>query len=834
MPDSGTGGAKSKKPVPRLPQVGTGGPNKGIKPKPADESPPQELGGQALAFRFGELIDRGGAVRQVSPIDREAPPGPPGPPDPDPDPRFRGPPNPVPPDPGTEPPPDPRFRGPPPPIPPDPGNDPPPDPRHPAPGPGPSPLPPPPMPFPNPGPTPSPPPPPAERARASTGRGRRRVFIDGVEVFDEQEDAAELTPRLLPDGTDASDSLDEQGRLKSFRFFPLPFGRHSSGEAAVAKAEVEAFSEEFVALLAENQVRIDRYKMYREEAEFPRTRSMMGEFASTDVSDYGRKKSGGNELRHTLTIPFPQALAVKHTYRLAGRLPEFAVDRRDESPQERYRAETMTKLAWAIEHASDGEQQIATAGWDASQLGAACYDVYQSPTRGIPVYRALDPTGVLVVPGTEREHDFERVYRFWDVTKRSLEAKYGSRHFRGMPVAVPQLQSNAHKRGDTEMVTVVQVSDRYRKLQFALGGGGVALDEWRHDLGFVPYVVQPNVGPERDIWGWADYEFYRVLGQYFEQFLSREADIIKANAGGAYFSKRTGLSPETIKGIIRDGGVADIKLDGTIEPIKTPEAPKFIHEHGQLVMELIEMMSFAPPAAWGKGFTSSGSDRSLQLMPQLELTGLKQINAASAMQRLYSMAFQIAQAKTAGPTTYRGSAVKGNKRVAFAPFVLGPGLAPAQIEGDDGPIEVPRDLEELFGGDYCMRVIWANRIDPDDPAFITSEITKFRQGTQSLETTLENLGVNEPADEMRKIEAEAERFPWLNNGMIALIKAQLAGVGAGEAGAGQGAGGGGDQSQPWGNDMSALATMSQPGGDALQQDALQRDLGGPGVPSGGA
>ena len=216
------------------------------------------------------------------------------------------------------------------------------------------------------------------------------------------------------------------------------------------------------------------------------------------------------------------------------------------------------------------------------------------------------------------------------------------------------------------------------------------------------------------------------------------------------------------------------------------------------------MVGFAPDAAWGLGAGTSGSDRGLQLQPLLEYTAMKQLNWAAGLARLYAMGFKIIEGKTAGS----GGRYSGVARGKPFSLQIGPDVRPLEIDNpefaaevddetgttvneDDAVIQLPRTPRELFDGDYRVRFTWANRVDPDDPAFVASELNKFVQGAQSLERTLDRLGIEAPEDEMKRIEEEAERFPWLRNGMIALIKAQLQMDAAREnAGAGQGEGGG--------------------------------------------
>ncbi len=617
------------------------------------------------------------------------------------------------------------------------------------------------------------------------------------------------------------------------------------------RERIDALSAEFESLRAAEGQRLDRYRVYREENEASRNIDDLK--LALDDTDYGiaRRSSSGAAERHFISLPFGQALTVKHAYRIAGRFPDAHVDRREETPQERYRSDTMEKMWWGILHQSEGETMLSSAAWHGSQLGSSVLEVKFDIEKQMPYVCAVDPAGVLVVRGVNKVHDFQRVFQFWQVPLVEAQAEYRDQEFGGAPVAVGDLQST-HKIGTTEMVTLVQMTDKRTRVRFALGGTSnrrgeaVPLMEWQHGLGFVPMAVIPNIGPYDDVWGWADYEFYRALVAYIPRLLSREADILRMVANGAYQESGTGQDPALIKKTLAEGGIIPTKRESEIKPVPAPDVPAFQSEHGDRVMELLKMLSFAPDAAWGGADTRSGADRSLQLQPLMEFTAMKQQNWSTGLAKIASMCFRTIESLQLGSATYRGARVSNatRQRGAFQPFKIGPNEQPAQqkppvdpflddgmvMEDDEGePILLPRSPRELFDGDYTVRFAWANRIDPDDPAYVLSELNKFQQGIQSLRSTLERLGHTSPEDEMRLIEQEAERFPWLRSGLIALTKLQVE-----QAQNAQG-GGTGDPAQDQQGDLSAALDMTQTkDGSALDADAGAAALGGLGQLYGGA
>jgi hypothetical protein len=605
--------------------------------------------------------------------------------------------------------------------------------------------------------------------------------------------------------------------------------------------ELEQLAAEFEALRNADSKRLERYRSHREEMDRGRDPAR-----KIWTEDYGRKPRDDLSLqRHDIVLPFGQVLTVKHTYRVSGRLPDVYVDPRDAGALEQYRSMVMEKIIWGLLREANGEQQFASGAWDASQVGAACFDQYWDFSRQMPVFREIDPATVVVVPGFDNPHNFRRVYRFWQEPLATVKATYRDIDFRGLGSFATH--ASGTKEGTQEVCTIVQVCEPGqfdetgelipgRTLRFILEAK-IPLYEEPNGLPFCPYVVIPNLGPEREVWGVSDYEMVRDLCNYLPMLFSREADVIRMTAGGAYLDKGTGQPPDQIANFLRKGGVLPAKKDSDLVPVGGPEVPDFLPTHVQTALQYLQWLGFAPPAAWGDGSAGSGSDRGLQLQPQLELTALKQVNWASGLTRLFGQSLQMIERlqPPESKAVYRGQIARGGL-YRNSPFTLI--IEPDAI--DDPDIEAitddqeliglaPRTPTDLFDGDYRVRFVYANRLDPDDPAFVTAEINKFAQGVQSLQTTLERLGCQSPEDEMRRIEREAEKMPWLRQGMIALIKAQLGVEGQGE--------GGGPPVDPTLGLEDALGMMLTKDGEALDTDASIEALpgdSGVGVPYGGA
>jgi hypothetical protein len=604
---------------------------------------------------------------------------------------------------------------------------------------------------------------------------------------------------------------------------------------SVALSDLGACAAEYRQLSAAASERLRRFEDYRSEANAVRDPAVKAQ--NPDISDYGRRPNNRSmPQRHRIPLPLGKAMTVKHAYRIAGALPDIYVDQREESPEENHRSDTMEKIAWAIMSESKVETAFSSAAWNASEVGSACFDLYFDYTRNMPIFRSVDPAGILEVRGSEDPHDFHRIYRFWKAPVASIQLEYRGKTFRGEPIPLDNISSVPGKDG-VAWATIVQMCDREQLLRFVCWADReIGLYELVHNYGFSPYVVIPNIGPYEDVWGWADYEFVRSIAYYIQQLFSREADVLKAVAAGAYQEDGTGMASSEIAKIIANGGIASIKQGRNIQPIQAADMPSFAESHSDRAMTLMKMLGFSPDAAWGLPGSGSGTDRGLQLQPLLEYTAMKQLNWQTGLNRLFSMAYQMIERKMVGNSTYRGATPKGRggTRQPFSLF-FGQSAAPTQSDqdGSDGIptlVDLPNTPKELFDGDYNARFVWRNRVDPEDPQYVASELNKFQTGAQSLETTLENLGVQAPEDEMRRIEAESERFPWINDGRVQMLIAQMRGNAQGQ--------GGGQPPEPGMEDSMDTFASTDAGGQsgALNTDAGFNSLGpqSVGVPYGGA
>ena len=196
----------------------------------------------------------------------------------------------------------------------------------------------------------------------------------------------------------------------------------------------------------------------------------------------------------------------------------------------------------------------------------------------------------------------------------------------------------------------------------------------------------------------------------------------------------------------------------------------------------------------------------MQMLPQIELARQKQVNMRWALEKVDELMLRMAERNALGRQTYRGTQKRDGVSRSFR-MDLGPAVQAPQ------GLDVEMTLPKLIASDYDSEVVFTDHLDVWDPQYVLSELNRFSQGAQSLQTTLERLGVPDPIDEMNLIQAEAEAMPWLRSGMIALIEKQL----------------GADQPQGAGSaPEDAMSAPGGPGGPAAGLESMMGPSGGSG------
>lgn len=565
-------------------------------------------------------------------------------------------------------------------------------------------------------------------------------------------------------------------------------------------------------------------------------RSLMEQFRRDDMRsntwDYGRRFLGtGAGSKHDLRLPYLLATSIKHTHRAASQVPDVRVDRADQSLEEEWRQYALERylaVCWAH---SDASVQLQDGAWDGSVCGGFAFEIEYDVGRQIGCFYARDPAGIVIVPDPATIWPYQRVYRSWTTPVAALKASYRGRDINPLnesfgPVSVEDLVPDEGGDGDMNRCTVHEVSTPLFKYRWC---GNVDLYHRDHNYGITPWVAGPNIGPRRKIWGYSDVEMLADAAIYYQEAMSKQADVVAFAARGAYTEEETGQNAEQIAGIIATGGVVPIREGSEIKPIEAATQPAFVDKHLEDARRAIMDVGFTTTASWastdGAGATS-GSENGMRLQPTVELARLKQVTLRWGLERVNEIILRIAEKMihVDDGVTYRGSIPLPNGRSQPFKVKLG-GVAEGTLPVQFSDI-ADTSLPTAIGGAYGTNVIFNDRLDVYDPQHTLSELSKFQGNAQSLRTTLENLGCQDPDKEIQLIIKEVEENPWMNNGAIALIKQQLDAQTQGGANQPPGPG----APMPGGVDpqggLDALGTALDGSGGGSQMDGVQRAVNG--------
>lgn len=261
----------------------------------------------------------------------------------------------------------------------------------------------------------------------------------------------------------------------------------------------------------------------------------------------------------------------------------------------------------------------------------------------------------------------------------------------------------------------------------------------------VPVIEFPNSLPGDEREPNSEIEDVLELNIYIDQLVSQQADIIKRYANPTIIDKQSGQSAQQIRQTVQgDGGVLPIKRDGAIELLNwMGTAPDIANQYARVMTALYDL-SGKPASSYGQLLSNqSGVATNMALSPAtmtteeaMGLFGMGLIELNEAILRLTEK-FMKGQ-----PIEIRQGATRGRSGQGWRYYDV-------TITGDD------------IGGWYKNRIKWPSALRTDDPVYVQNELSKSKGDassppSQSLYTTLENLGVEDVEAEIDRIKQQLE------------------------------------------------------------------------------
>lgn len=254
-----------------------------------------------------------------------------------------------------------------------------------------------------------------------------------------------------------------------------------------------------------------------------------------------------------------------------------------------------------------------------------------------------------------------------------------------------------------------------------------------------PFFFIPNRIDPYQPWGISDLRDILPIQERYNRAVSNQEDIIELFANPKIIGRN--LTNQDIQAIRKaTGNVIPLKRDADLQPFQFTSQIYPIQQEIESAKNAIHDVSGLPPVFFGtaQGSIVTGVALTAQAAPTLQIVNAKSLNWVATLKRMLS--FMLDVLCDSGATLEIGE-----KKVKFKDICL-----------ENYDVDVQTNI----------------RTPRDDAAFIQNEINKTNFRIQSRLTTMENLGIKSPDNEMMKI-AHEELSPIYTGKPETLLNEQL-------------------------------------------------------------
>jgi len=241
-----------------------------------------------------------------------------------------------------------------------------------------------------------------------------------------------------------------------------------------------------------------------------------------------------------------------------------------------------------------------------------------------------------------------------------------------------------------------------------------------HGLPHTPFWWIPNKKQSYRNCGESDLKQVIEIQEAINVAVSDEADIVSLFANPKVIGK--GLTTKEVQGLrINKGNLIKINAKASLDPFQFNTQIYPVEQRIQNLMDKYHMVSGLPPIAFGaaQGSIVTGVALTAQFAPTLQTLRAK--------------------------TNLWNSALVNPER-GLIPFVL------KVLEKFGGTHkESGIKYSDIINKDYHVKLLWENRVPKDDSIYINNELQKLGARLQSRMTTMSNIGLDSPEDEMKVI-----------------------------------------------------------------------------------
>lgn len=243
----------------------------------------------------------------------------------------------------------------------------------------------------------------------------------------------------------------------------------------------------------------------------------------------------------------------------------------------------------------------------------------------------------------------------------------------------------------------------------------------KHGMPGLPFTVIPNMWKPFRPWGISDLHDVIEIQEEYNIAVSDEAKIVKLFSNPkAIGTNITPKDADVIKRAAEEGFVLPLRKDASLFPFEFKGNIYPIQQRINDILNRYYMVSGLVPVFWGsvQGSIVTGVAMTAQASPTLQVINVKLGIWGDALKQMLQYIMKLLE--------------------------------------DKGGTEEESGLtyKEIFDSNYSIKLIPVNRMPRDDSIYIMNELNKMNAGVQSRTTTMTNLGIESPDDELAMISYE--------------------------------------------------------------------------------
>lgn len=457
----------------------------------------------------------------------------------------------------------------------------------------------------------------------------------------------------------------------------------------------------------------------------------------------------------------------RHTQFLMGKGFTWNIERPN-TLEMREAAERAEKILQKIERKSKAKLQFIDAAKNGSMLGRSIFKVFITGPKGrqLAAFASVLPDYVYgVSAGGENSGEFSTLYYSYPLDLLEAKRIYGDHDYKTLATVdtasryyepIPEQRVEKDPRERTVPVVEIWTKDDYAII---VGEKIVAKGEnpFRWDdtgEGFIPFVVIDNIRNAGEASGEADIEQSRIANEKLNWLAARKSH----NVGRflvptlVWEGAPTNYS-ETLQKVLKGGGAIPVRLGARLQFLSHDRPnPMVAEKQAELRKSIVQVSGLNEVVIDGAptGSINTGPSLQAQFQPALGTVEEKRMAWDVGIAELYAMLLQTQE--RIGDSKALGQAVINRRPDATSNMMAAP-EGEASAEFNDGGMLVTLSGKDIRGL-RDVSVYWPGVLPKDDLEASRFEIEKTSQGFQSIYTTLEHLGVDQPGDELARIRME--------------------------------------------------------------------------------